>query len=192
MVTPQNDNTGLGERRVTYGFAQFCGDLRAVLKAEGAAGIDALARKLEVLMADPAFAAMAFPGDPPPGKRVLFHDTDSDARVQAHVHAPEKTGNPHSHGASWAIYGTVRGFTDMTEWRRVNPESEDHAVLEPVARYRLSAGQARAYALHKIHSTAHPEKAWVIRIIGTDLNAIPRYRFRVGRDRMLNAAEAAR
>ena len=28
-----------------------------------------------------------------------------------------------------------------------------------------------------IHSTAHPEKAWVIRVTGTDLDALPRYRF---------------
>ena len=158
----------------------------------GADGIDTLTRKLETLMADPGFAAMAFPGDPPPGKRVLFHDTNSDARVQAHVHAPEKTGTPHSHGESWAIYGSVRGYTDMIEWKRVNPESEDRAVLQPVSRYRLSAGEARAYAPHKIHSTAHPEKAWVIRIIGTDLNAIPRYRFRAGRDTLLADAEVSR
>jgi hypothetical protein len=175
---------------VTYDFAQFCADLTATLKAEGVNSLNGLARKLEILMADAAFAAMAFPNDPPPGKRVLFHDAGCDARVQAHVHAAEKSGNPHSHGASWAIYGTVRGYTDMTEWRRVNPESEEGAVLAPVARYRLAAGQARAYAPHKIHSTAHPEKAWVIRIIGTDLNTIPRYRFRAGRDTMLTDADA--
>jgi hypothetical protein len=35
-----------------------------------------------------------------------------------------------------------------------------------------------------IHSTAHPEKAWVIRVTGTDLDALPRYHFRK-QDRIL-------
>jgi hypothetical protein len=35
-----------------------------------------------------------------------------------------------------------------------------------------------------IHSTAHPKKAWVIRVTGTDLDAMPRYRFGK-RDRIL-------
>jgi hypothetical protein len=32
----------------------------------------------------------------------------------AWAHVPEG-GNPHSHGASWAINGTARGVTEMTE-----------------------------------------------------------------------------
>jgi len=38
-----------------------------------------------------------------------------------------------------------------------------------------------------IHSTAHPEKAWVIRITGTDLEAIPRYHFTPRTDRLVEA-----
>ena len=66
----------------------------------------------------------------------------------------------------------------MIEWRRTNPESEPNAVLEPVRSYALRAGNARAYGPGVIHSTAHPEKAWVIRVTGTDLDAIPRFRYR--------------
>ena len=36
-----------------------------------------------------------------------------------------------------------------------------------------------------IHSTAHPEKAWVIRVTGTDLDAIPRFRFRPKTDKII-------
>jgi hypothetical protein len=46
------------------------------------------------------------------GKREFWHDQETDAYVLAHV--PE-VGNPHSHGASWAINGTARGVTEMTE-----------------------------------------------------------------------------
>jgi hypothetical protein len=75
----------------------------------------------------------------------------------------------------------------MTEWRRANPESEDHAVLEPVSRYCLGPGQTKAYGPGVIHSTAHPEKAWVIRVTGTDLDVLPRYHFGK-QDRILEKA----
>jgi hypothetical protein len=94
-------------------------------------------------------------------------------------------GSPHTHGTSWAIYGNARGYTDMTEWRRVNPETDDHAELVPTNKYRLNAGDTHAYAPGVIHSTAHPEKAWVIRVTGTDLDALPRYRFSKRRDKIL-------
>jgi hypothetical protein len=66
----------------------------------------------------------------------------------------------------------------------VNPESEDKAVLEPFDRYSIGPGETRAYGPGVIHSTAHPQKAWVIRVTGTDLDAIPRYRFREQRDQI--------
>ena len=50
-------------------------------------------------------------------------------------------------------------------------------MLEPVANYSLGAGDTRAYGPGVLHSTRHPEKAWVMRVTGTDLDALPRYRF---------------
>ena len=105
----------------------------------------------------------------------------------AHVQEGGKVGKPHSHGASWAIYGTARGVTEMTEWRRVNPASEETVVLEKARQYALGPGQTQAYSSGLIHSTAHPQKAWVIRITGTDLDAIPRYRFRAKTDKIVEA-----
>jgi predicted metal-dependent enzyme (double-stranded beta helix superfamily) len=140
------------------------------------------------LLANPAFVAETFSDDTPPGHRVLHHDPETDVHVLAHVQAAGKSGSPHSHGASWAIYGNARGFTEMTEWRRTNASSEEGAVLEPVERYRLEPGQTRAYGPGVIHSTAHPHKAWVIRVTGTDLDGIPRYRFSAQRDRILEKA----
>jgi hypothetical protein len=107
--------------------------------------------------------------------------------VLAHVHEGNKTGKPHSHGSSWAIYGNARASTEMTEWRRTNPEHEEHAVLEAARRYRLGPGDTQAYGPGVIHSTAHPEKAWVIRVTGTDLDHLPRYRFGK-KDRILERA----
>ena len=41
----------------------------------------------------------------------------------------------------------------MTEWRRINPETEEQAVLEPVANYSLGPGDTRAYGPGVLHST---------------------------------------
>ena len=68
---------------------------------------------------------------------------------------------------------------------------EDEGVeLEKTKQYALGPGQTQAYASGLIHSTAHPQKAWVIRITGTDLDAIPRYHFRPKTDKIVEGARA--
>jgi hypothetical protein len=171
-----------------YTLTDFCADLSRTLKAEGQSGLPAIARKLSDLLKNPAFVAETFTDDTPIGRRELWHDPDTDVYVLAHVQEGSKVGKPHSHGASWAIYGTARGVTEMTEWRRINPAAEESAVLEKAEEYALGPGQTQAYASGLIHSTAHPQKAWVIRITGTDLDAIPRYRFRPKTDRIVEPA----
>ena len=77
-----------------------------------------IAEKLSVLLRNPEFVAESFSDDTPVGKRTLHHDPDTDVYVLAHVYEGPKKGSPHSHGASWAVYGTARAVTEMTEWRR--------------------------------------------------------------------------
>ena len=48
-------------------------------------------------------------------------------------------------------------------------------------------GETKAYGPGVIHSTAHPKKAWVIRVTGTDLDVLQRYHFGK-QDRMLEQA----
>ena len=175
---------------MAYTLEQFCGDCRAIIKAAPRVetALPQVAEKLKQLLVNPAFVAETFNDGTPPGKRALYHDAETDVYVMAHVQQAGKGGSPHSHGASWAIYGNALGQTIMTEWRRVNPESEDHAVLEIADKYALGPGQSRAYGPGVIHSTAHPEKAWVIRITGGDLDKLPRYHFRPKRDKILEKA----
>jgi hypothetical protein len=168
-----------------YTLRNFCTDLSATLKAKGQDGLPDVARKLSELLGNPEFVSATFNDDMPPGKRELWHDPQTDAYVLAHVQEGGKLGKPHSHGASWAIYGTARGVTEMTEWRRVNPLSEPGAVLEKTRQYALGPGQTRGYASGAIHSTAHPQKAWVVRITGTDLDTIARYHFNAKTDKIL-------
>jgi hypothetical protein len=173
------------EETMPYTLDNFCTDLSATLQSKGESGLPDIARKLSELLGNPAFVSATFSEDTPVGRRELWHDPATDVYVLAHVQEGGKVGKPHSHGASWAIYGTARGVTEMTEWRRVNPASEDGVVLEKTEQYALGQGQTRAYSSGLIHSTAHPHKAWVIRVTGTDLDAIPRYHFRAKTDKIL-------
>jgi len=163
---------------MAYTLDDFCADSRATLKARPVEqSLPLIADALARLLANPAFVAATFSDDMPPGRRELHHDQETDFHVLAHVQEGNKVGKPHSHGASWAVYGNAREFTEMTEWRRANPDGEAHAELVALNKYRLGPGQTKAYGPGVIHSTAHPQRAWVIRVTGTDLDVLPRYRF---------------
>jgi hypothetical protein len=163
---------------MAYTLDEFCTDSRAILKSKALDdALPQIAEHLGKLLSNPDFVADTFSDDMPPGRRVLYHDRETDFYVLAHVQIGERTGKPHSHGASWAVYGNAREYTEMTEWRRVNAADETHAVLQSVSKYRLGPAQTKAYGPGVIHSTAHPKQAWVIRVTGTDLDALPRYRF---------------
>ncbi len=170
---------------MAYTLDQFCKDAHDTLKANPLdAALPQVAAKLSQLLKNPEFVAATFNHDIPPGKRELYHDPELDFYVLAHVQEGGKTGKPHSHGTSWAIYGNAMNATEMTEWRRVNPPNEEHMVLEASSKYALHPGDTRAYGPGVLHSTKHPEKAWVVRVTGTDLDKLPRYHFRK-QDRIL-------
>jgi hypothetical protein len=172
---------------VGYTLKEFCEDHHELLTSGQPLerALPQIAEKLSVLLRNPDFVAEAFKDDAPVERRTLAHDPDTDVYVLAHVYEGPKKGTPHNHGASWAVYGTARAVTNMTEWRRVNSASEEQAVLEPVEHYALGPGQTRAYGPGVLHSTEHPGKAWVIRVTGTDVDAIPRFRYKPERDRIV-------
>lgn len=173
---------------MAYTLSQFCKDANAILKSHPQAeALPKVADRLAELLANPQFVAETFNEGTPAGKRELFHDPELDFHVLAHVQEGGKTGKPHSHGTSWAVYGNAMNLTEMTEYRRVNPETEENVVLAPSSKYALRPGQTRAYGPGVIHSTAHPQKAWVIRVTGTDLDKLPRFHLRK-QDKVLEKA----
>src|SRR5258705_13841288 len=164
---------------MAYTLKDFCNDSSAILKGQPLdQALPQIADHLSRLLVNPDFVAETFNDDMAPGKRVLFHDPELDYYVLAHVQEGGKKGKPHSHGTSWAIYGNAKNVTEMTEWRRTNPASDDHYELVATSKYGLGPGQTRGYGPNVIHSTAHKDRAWVIRVTGTDLDKLPRYHFR--------------
>lgn len=172
---------------MAYTLEQFTTEACALLKSGRpvAETVPAIAERLTGLLANDAFVAATFSPEDDFTKKELFHDPETDVYVLAHVHQGPKKGPPHSHGASWAIYGTAQG---VTEWRRVNNPTDEAVELAVADTYDLTRGKARGYLPHAIHSTWHPEKAWVIRVTGTNLDKLPRYRFDKTRDRIVEPA----
>ena len=155
---------------MAYTLYEFCAETRALLKADPLSNaLPQIADRLSKLLKNSAFVSETFNDDTPVGKRELYsRNPESDFYVLAHVQEGGKTGKPSRHGASWAIYGSAREVTEMTEWQRVNPESEAHAELVATSKYAIGPGQTCAYGPGAMHSTCHPKKAWVIRVTGTD------------------------
>ena len=140
-----------------YTLTDFCSDLSTTLKTKGESGLPDIAQKLSQLLKNPAFVSETFGERTAIGRsRELWHDPATDiVYVLAHVQEGGKVGKPHSHGASWAIYGTARGVTEMTEWRRLNAASEDAVVLEKARQYALGPGQTPGLFVgpHPFHRT---------------------------------------
>ena len=177
------------EEILVYSLEQFSADCHDILtRSSDDPAREQICANLENLLANADFVKDTFQDDTPPGKRMLYHDDDTDVYVFAHVQEPGKRGNPHSHGASWAIYGNAKGVTNMAMWRRTNSDDADHAELEITEEYAITPGVARAYGPGLIHSTQHPEKAWVIRVTGTNLDHMPRFRFDPSKDKILQNA----
>ena len=164
----------------------FAGNCRTIFRSDAPFGdrLARMAKALSALVLDPQFVDSAF-GPNAPAKRLLHRDGDTDIHILAHVFQPGVGGNPHSHAPSWAIYANAKGATHMREFARINSPGEDHAELQEIARYTMRPGDCRAYPASAIHAPHHDEVAWVVRVTGGDLDAMDRWRFRRGRDRIV-------
>lgn len=162
-----------------YTLKQFCADCHAALKTDpGRAGREAVRAALERLLAEPDFIARHVEGVAQ-GKRELYRDPELGFLVLAHgTAAGNRRGRPHDHGASWAVYGQARGFTEMTVWKRIDDGAvPGRAELVPERRFRLEAGRAALFDTGTIHNTAHPEPALWVRVTGADLDRIERHAY---------------
>jgi hypothetical protein len=168
-----------------YDLDAFCGVLRDAVTQRGVAGLADVQAALSRILLDPAFVAATFDEANPIAKRELAFEPVTGAYVLAHMHEPSRgEGAPHTHGDSWAVYGTARGATGMKEWSKVE-DGLDGTTLTESKRYVLNPGDTQAYHSGMIHSTAHDVPTWVVRITGTDLDKVERFRFDRRRDRIV-------
>ena len=163
---------------MAYSLQDFCRDTRDVLKAgSDRATVEKVRPLMERLVADKEFVAQYFGAQQPEGLHKIHIEPNSGFEVMTYRYEKARKGQPHDHGASWAIYAQVGEYTDMIEWDRTDDRSNpDVATVKPRRSYRLNPGQAGVYYQNELHSTATSPNTRYLRITGTDLENIERLR----------------
>lgn len=162
---------------MAYSLQDFTRDTREILKnGASRAQVEKVKGTMERLLVDPGFVKQYFGDDQPLGlKRIHIDPTGFE--VMTYRYDEARKSNPHDHGDSWAIYGQVAEYTEMTLWERTDDGSDpDFAKLKPGKPYRLVPGKAGVYYGRELHSTATPVNTRYLRITGTDLENIERLR----------------
>jgi len=164
---------------MAYSLEDFCRDCRTALQADaGPAGRERVRTLLEQLLRDADFRATYESDDQPEGRRQVYEDPELGFCVLVYVMAEPRRSPPHDHGNSWAVYGQLAGYTEMTEFRRADGgRGAGQAALEETRRYRLNPGEAGLYDTDGIHAIDYPAGARFVRVTGTDLDHVSRLKF---------------
>jgi len=178
---------------MTYTLDAFVKDAQAALTAhEGPAGREEVRVLLEKLLANPQFVDEAVGPAAPMGARKLYEDKEMGFVVLAHVNPKAHKSPPHDHGNSWAVYGQAIEYTDMSEYRRVDPGAgAGEARLEKVKSYRLEPGHPGVYDVRAIHAIDYPEGSRFVRVTGRDLEYIQRLKFDVAAGQAITIESAS-
>lgn len=161
---------------MSYTLDQFASDLKQVLsQGSGPAELEKSRQIVEQALKDKEFVA-AHLGDNAEGERnIVYEDPDLGFCILTHVYKGAKTGQPHDHGPSWAIYGQAFGETEMTEYDIVQPPQGDKpGKVEPRETYKMVPGEARAYPAGAVHCPKRESETRLIRIEGMNMNGVER------------------
>jgi predicted metal-dependent enzyme (double-stranded beta helix superfamily) len=156
-------------------FAQAC---RSALKAKpGPAGRENVGAMLQDVLKDEAFIAANF-SDNTSDRHLLYEDPELGFCILAHNYKGAKQSPPHDHGPSWAIYGQVRGETEMSDWNLVTPASVDTpGKVRRKRTYKLVPGTAHVYNEGDLHSPSRAGPTRLIRIEGTNMEKVKRLKY---------------
>lgn len=111
--------------------------------------------------------------------RELYRDPDYGFIQMGHIHRQGHGNAPHDHGPCWVVYGSYRGVTEITTYRRTDDGKEaGKAKLEKKDLHRLTPGVVQPYLPGEIHSTNAIEGPGVVfRFLSYDLDKIERSRY---------------
>ena len=157
---------------MSYSLDDFCNDTRAILlESDDHDGRENIREKLELLLCDAAFCMEYVGPGNDPGVSQIFEDPRLGFCVLAYNMANSRTSPPHDHGDSWAVYGQVTGYTDMTIWSGADScYGEGDGNIEPVRMFRLEPGQAGLFDVRDIHSIEYAGGSKFVRVTGVDMS----------------------
>ena len=156
----------------------FAAKCREILKAENnPAGRSKVCALLQEALKDEDFVATNLT-DSTPERKILYEDPDLGFCILAHNYEGPKESSPHDHGPSWAIYGQARGETSMNDWELLEPATaEKPGKVRKTRNYKLTPGVAHVYNEGDLHSPARVDSTRLIRIEGTNMEKVKRFKF---------------
>ncbi len=161
---------------MSYTLEQLSQDIRHSLREDaGDGGKAKVCQLLSRALLDKEFIAQHVTAEQCQPRKVLYEDPDLGFCICGHVYAEPRSGGPHDHGPTWAIYGVAEGTTVMTEWKIVKRGSEDAPTLvEPVRDYEMKPGDCQYYATGAVHSPRMSPSTKLVRVEGGNLDHIRR------------------
>jgi hypothetical protein len=161
---------------MSYTLEQLSQDVRKALKEDpGPAGKKKVCEHLSRALLDKELVARHVTADQCKPRKVLYQDPELGFCICGHVYGEARSGGPHDHGPTWAIYGVAEGTTEMTEWKVVKKGSGDAPTLvEPVRSYEMKPGDCQVYETGDVHSPRMSPATKLIRIEGGNLDHIKR------------------
>ena len=161
---------------MAYTLEQLSNDIRQALAEDaGDGGKQKICTHLSRALLDPAFVAQHVTAEACQPRKVLYEDPDLGFCICGHVYTEPRSGGPHDHGPTWAIYGVAEGITEMTEWRVVKQGAgEMPTLVEPVRSYQMKPGDCQYYAAGVVHSPRMSPSTKLVRVEGGNLDHIRR------------------
>ena len=158
-----------------YTLEQFAQECRDALKAEpGPAGRQKVCEIVQRVLGDDAFLAKHL-GDDTPERKILYEDPELGFCILAHNNPGAKGSNPHDHAHTWAIYGQATGETEMSDWDKVEPATQEKPGKVKLRRtYMLKPGMAHVYNEGDLHSPRREASTKLIRIEGSNMDRVKR------------------
>jgi len=161
---------------MSYTLEQLSQDVRNALKGDpGPDGKKKICEALSRALRDKELITSYVNADDCKPRKVLYEDPELGFCICGHVYEEARSGEPHDHGPTWAIYGVAEGTTEMTEWDTVKKGSGDAPTLvTPVRSYEMRPGDCQFYDAGVVHSPRMSPSTKLIRIEGGNLDHIQR------------------
>lgn len=153
----------------------FADQVRGILQKENnPAGREKVAALLSEALRDRAFVESFFDADSPQ-RKIVHEDPQLGFCILAHRYTDAKSGPPHDHGGSWAIYGQADGETMMSDWQVVEPATAgQRGKVRKIREYTMTPGVAHVYNEGDLHAPSRLGPTRLVRIEGTNLEMVKR------------------